>query len=104
MSGFDTIVVGNDLVSEHWLAEQFPATVKALRAAWKEREEHGKATPRSGLLGLAATFGVDLGRLRERAAMDREDLDGLSRLHASVRSALQFPGEEGPWLGERGGT
>ncbi|MGY2001695.1 class I SAM-dependent DNA methyltransferase [Blastococcus sp. SYSU DS1024] len=104
MSGFDTIVVGNDLVSEHWLAEQFPATVKALRAAWKEREEHGKATPRSGLLALAGTFGVDLARLRERAAMDREDLDGLRRLHASVRAALQFPGEEDTWLGERGGT
>ncbi|MCZ2859985.1 DNA methyltransferase [Blastococcus sp. VKM Ac-2987] len=104
MSGFDTIVVGNDLVSEHWLAEQFPATVKALRAAWKEREEHGKATPRSGLLALAGTFGVDLARLRERAAMDREDLDGLRLLHASVRAALQFPGEEGIWLGERGGT
>ena len=33
MTRFDSVVVGNDLVSEHWLAEQFPATVKALRAA-----------------------------------------------------------------------
>ena len=52
MSRFDSIVVGNDLVSEHWLAEQFPATVKAQRTAWKEREDHGKTTPRSGLLSL----------------------------------------------------
>ena len=104
MSGFDSIVVGNDLVSEHWLAEQFPVTVRWLRAAWKEREEHGKTTPRSGLLALASSFGVDLARLRERAAMDRDDPDGLRRLHASVRAALQLPGDEGMWVGERGGA
>ena len=48
MTRFDSIVVGNDLVSEHWLAEQFPAAVAAMRAGWKEREEFGKVTPRSG--------------------------------------------------------
>ena len=53
MSAFDSIVVGNDLVSEHWLAEQFPATVKTLRTAWTEREGYGKETPRSGLRALA---------------------------------------------------
>ncbi|MGY1842047.1 DNA methyltransferase [Modestobacter sp. SYSU DS0875] len=104
MSGFDSIVVGNDLVSEHWLAEQFPVTVRSLRATWKEREEHNKATPRSGLLALASSYGVDLARLRERAAMDRDDPDGLRRLHASVRTALQLPGDEGAWVGERGGA
>lgn len=104
MSGFDTIVVGNDLVSEHWLAEQFPVTVRNLRGAWKEREEHGKATPRSGLLALAGTFGVGLARFRERAASGRDDQDGLRELHAAVRSALQLPGEEAVWVGERGGA
>ncbi|MCU1614231.1 MAG: putative type restriction enzyme methylase subunit [Frankiales bacterium] len=104
MSGFDTIVVGNDLVSEHWLAEQFPVTVKTLRGAWKEREEHGKATPRSGLLALSSTFGVGLARYRERTAAGRENQDGLRELHAAVRAALQLPGEEGEWVGERGGA
>lgn len=104
MSGFDTIVVGNDLVSEHWLAEQFPVTVRSLRGAWKEREEHGKATPRSGLLALANTFGVGLARYRERAATGREDQYGLRELYTAVRAALQLPGEETVWVGERGGA
>ena len=40
MSRFDSIVVGERLVSEHWLAEQFPATVtRPARRAWKERED-----------------------------------------------------------------
>lgn len=86
MSRFDSIVVGNDLVSEHWLAEQFPATVKTLRAAWKEREEHSKTTPRSGLLALSATFGAELVRLRENA-----DVNRLRALHVSVRDACSFP-------------
>ena len=98
VSRFDSIVVGNDLVSEHWLAEQFPATVKTLRAGWKEREEHSKTTPRSGLLALSATFGAELVRLRENA-----DVDRLRALHASVREAMQIPGEEAGWSSERAG-
>ncbi|MGH3843604.1 MAG: Eco57I restriction-modification methylase domain-containing protein, partial [Pseudonocardiaceae bacterium] len=98
MSRFDSIVVGNDLVSEHWLAEQFPATVKTLRAAWKEREEHSKTTPRSGLVALSATFGAELVPLREYA-----DLGGLRTLHAQVREALHLPSEEADWSSDRAG-
>ena len=64
MSRFDSVVVGNDLVSEHWLAEQFPATVKAQRTAWKDREDHGKTTPRSGLLSLGTHLATQLVRFR----------------------------------------
>jgi hypothetical protein len=98
VSRFDSVVVGNDLVSEHWLAEQFPATVKTLRAEWKEREEHNKTTPRSGLIALSATFGVELVRLREHA-----DVNGLRALHAKVREALHIPGAEAGWSSERAG-
>jgi hypothetical protein len=104
MVSFDSVVVGNDLVSEHWLAEQFPATVQTLRAAWKEREEHDKPTPRSGLLALASTFGTRLARLREHGSMGRSGTDGLRELHAAVRVALQLAGAEAPWAGERGGA
>jgi hypothetical protein len=104
MSSFDSIVVGNDLVSEHWLAEQFPATVKSLRGAWKEREDYGKATPRSALLTLAGTFGVGLARLRERGTAGRGEEAELRALHAAVRGALQLPGDEHVWVGERGGA
>jgi len=99
MSRFDSVVVGNDLVSEHWLAEQFPATVKTLRATWKDREEHNKPTPRSGLIALSATFGAKLVRLREQ-----DDADRLRALHAAVRDALQIPGEESAWSSARSGS
>lgn len=98
MSRFDSVVVGNDLVSEHWLVEQFPVTVKTLRADWKEREEHNKITPRSGLLALSTTFGAKLVRLREHG-----DADQLRLLHASVREALLIPGAEAVWSSERVG-
>jgi hypothetical protein len=99
MTAYDSIVVGNDFVSEHWLAEQFPAAVRTLRAGWKEREEHTKTTPRSGLVALATTFGRDLVRAREEPA----DVSRLRELHAQLREALQLPGEESPWAGERAG-
>ena len=96
MSRFDTIVVGNDFVSEHWLAEQFPAAVTKQRVAWKEREEHSKVTPRSGLVALASEFGAALVRLRESG-----DVDALRSLHEQVRKALGLPDEESAWVGVR---
>ena len=98
MSRFDSVVVGNDLVSEHWLAEQFPATVKAQRTAWKDREDHGKTTPRSGLLSLGTHLATQLVRFREQG-----DVDKLREWHASVRAALGFSGDETVWSVERGG-
>jgi hypothetical protein len=103
MSAFDSVVVGNDLVSEHWLAEQFPATVRALRVAWTEREDHDKPTPRSGLTALSTTFGPRLTRLREHGGTGRA-LTELREVHAATRVALQFPGDETGWIGERGGA
>jgi len=99
MSRFDTIVVANDVVSEHWLAEQFPGTVRDLRAAWKERESLGKQTPRSGLLALTSTFGAALTRLRER-----DSAEELRALHARVMAALLPGGTETTWAGDRGGA
>ena len=98
MTRFDTIVVGNDFVSEHWLAEQFPATVTKQRAVWKEREEHQKVTPRSALTALAGSFGRELVRLRESG-----DVERLRELHAAIRSALLIDGEETTWTSERAG-
>ena len=99
MTRFDSIVVGNDLVSEHWLAEQFPAAVAAMRVGWKEREEFDKTTPRSGLTALASRFGADLVKAREQGD------DALLRsLHEAVREALLLPGEEIAWTGGRADT
>jgi hypothetical protein len=99
MTRFDSIVVGNDLVSEHWLAEQFPAAVAAMRAGWKEQEEFGKITPRSGLIALASRFGAELVKAREQGDEVR-----LRALHDDVRAALLLPGEEIVWSGGRADT
>ena len=99
MTRFDSIVVGNDLVSEHWLAEQFPTAVAALRAGWKEREELGKVTPRSGLTALAGRFGAALVTAREHGDEAR-----LRALHTAIREALALPGEETTWTGGRADT
>lgn len=96
MTSYDTVVVGNDLVSEHWLAERFPTTVKALRAEWKDREQHDKRTPRTGLTGLRSRFTARLTTLRERGGDPGE-------LHAAVRAALLLDGPEEPWTGRRPG-
>ncbi|MGE0844168.1 Eco57I restriction-modification methylase domain-containing protein [Pseudonocardia sp.] len=120
MSAFDTIVVENDFVSEHWLAEQFPATVRARRAEWKEREDHAKVTPRSGLISLAGDFGRDLVRYRETESQhheqlaqksqkqiqaERTQLDAqLNALHQAIRAALLLPAEETTWIGSRTDT
>lgn len=120
MSAFDTIVVENDFVSEHWLAEQFPATVRARRAEWKEREDHTKVTPRSGLISLAGDFGRDLVRYREAESQhhdqlaqksqkqiqaERTQLDAqLNALHQAIRAALLLPAEETTWIGSRTDT
>ncbi|GAA1383876.1 class I SAM-dependent DNA methyltransferase [Pseudonocardia kongjuensis] len=120
MSAFDTIVVENDFVSEHWLAEQFPATVRARRAEWKEREDHAKVTPRSGLVSLAGDFGRDLVRYREAESQhheqlaqksqkqiqaERTQLDAqLNALHQAIRAALLLPAEETTWIGSRTDT
>jgi len=51
---FDSIVIGNELVSEHYLASEFPSRVRAVRAGWAEQEAHAKQTPRTGLTKLAS--------------------------------------------------
>ncbi|WP_205346994.1 Eco57I restriction-modification methylase domain-containing protein [Pseudonocardia broussonetiae] len=63
--------------------------MRALRADWKDREEHTKATPRSGLTGLGAKFGSLLVQAREQRS---EKL--LRTLHDAVRQALQLDGPE----------
>ena len=85
MTRFDSIVVGNDLVSEHWLTEQFPAAVAAMRGGLEGAEEFGKITSRSGLTALASQFG-DLVEAREQ-----DDDARLKRTARGRPAALLLP-------------
>ncbi|MGI8309331.1 DNA methyltransferase [Saccharopolyspora hattusasensis] len=88
MSAFDSVVVTGDFVSEHYLSEQFPTRVKALRKDWAEREEVKVATPRSGLTGFAGTAARLLASARERA-----DQDVLRKFYRKTRRALLLDAE-----------
>lgn len=54
ISAYDSIVVEGDFISEHYLAEEFGARVRALRKDWIEREHNDQRTPRQELAALSS--------------------------------------------------
>jgi hypothetical protein len=99
MSRFDSIVVGNELVSEHYLTAEFPARVRDLRKRWAELEGYAKHTPRTGLGGLASSLTGELVTLREAHPERRPDL--LRALYERARAALGLDGDRVTWQFER---
>ncbi|MGW5524845.1 Eco57I restriction-modification methylase domain-containing protein [Gordonia sp. NPDC003950] len=82
---FDSIHNVNDFLSEHWLAEVFPSSLKTLTRQWKEWSEQGKSTPVKGLTAIAAGYIKGLGDLPE----DGETLTGrVTELHAVLLDAV----------------
>lgn len=82
---FDSIHNVNDFLSEHWLAEVFPSSLKTLTRQWKEWSEQGKSTPVKGLTAIAAGYIKDLGDLPEAD----ETLAGrVTELHAVLLDAV----------------
>lgn len=82
---FDSIHNVNDFLSEHWLAEVFPSSLKTLTRQWKEWSEQGKSTPVKGLTAIAAGYIKDLGDLPEAD----ETLAGrVTKLHAVLLDAV----------------
>lgn len=85
MSGYDSIRVEGEFISEHYLAEEFAKTVRALRKDWAERESTGQRTPRQGITGMSGGFVAALMRYRDPATRE-----SLSALHQDVCAALQL--------------
>jgi hypothetical protein len=85
MSGYDSIRVEGEFISEHYLAEEFGKTVRALRKDWAERESTGQRTPRQGITAMTGGFVGSLMRYRESASRE-----SLSALHDEVCAALQL--------------
>lgn len=102
MPSYDSIVVGEDWISEHYFTtdsprESFQGKVIELRKEWDTEAAEGRDTVRRELLGAAGELQVTLSALAENP-------DGAPTVHALLRSTLGFPGELIDYVGERAGT
>ncbi|SDM41836.1 hypothetical protein SAMN05660642_02465 [Geodermatophilus siccatus] len=92
MPSFDSIVVSEEWISEHYLTTDaksgsFLGQVTALRTAWDEEEEAGRASSRSRLQKAATTIA------RAISTLTADDTDAARELHAVVREALGYAGK-----------
>ncbi|MGY1637899.1 class I SAM-dependent DNA methyltransferase [Geodermatophilus sp. SYSU D00742] len=101
MPSFDSIVVSEEWISEHYLTTDarsgsFLGQVNALRTAWDEEEEAGRASSRSRLQKAATTIA------RATSTLTADDTDAAGELHAVVREALGYAGKPEEWTTTRG--
>ncbi|MFD3707115.1 Eco57I restriction-modification methylase domain-containing protein [Nocardia sp. NPDC058658] len=102
MASFDSIVVGEDWISEHYFTtdsvkESFHGKVMELRKAWDAEAKEGRKTVRSSLLSAAGELHTMLGALAENP-------ESALKSSAAVRAAFGFDGELTPFTAERAGS
>ena len=102
MASFDSIVVGEDWISEHYFTtdsvkESFHGKVMELRKGWDAEAKEGRATVRSTLLSAALDLQTALAGLAE-------DPLNAPKAHAQVRAAFGYQGELTPFTAERAGS
>lgn len=102
MPSFDSIVVGEDWISEHFFTtdstkESFQAEVVKLRKLWDEDAKAGHST-------TLTRFSESRGRLQILLSGLSEDASGAAEAYALLRSALGFEGTTADVTFERGGT
>ncbi|MQY18078.1 DNA methyltransferase [Nocardia macrotermitis] len=102
MPSFDSIVVGEDWISEHYFTtdsvkESFHGKVLELRKTWDAEAKENRSTVRSTLLSAARDLQTTLAGLVE-------DPLATSKAHAAVRAALGYQGELTPFSSERAGA
>ncbi|APE33984.1 restriction endonuclease subunit M [Nocardia mangyaensis] len=102
MASFDSIVVGEDWISEHYFTtdsvkESFHGKVMELRKAWDTEAKEGRKTVRSNLLSAAGDLHTLLGSLAENP-------EAAPKAHALVRQTFGFQGELTPFTAERAGS
>ncbi len=102
MASYDSIVVGEDWISEHYFTtdsprESFQGKVIELRKQWDAEAKEGRGTVRQQLLAATRDLQAALSTLAENpgAAADA---------HALMRRALGFGEKLGEFTGERAGT
>ncbi|MGV9414766.1 Eco57I restriction-modification methylase domain-containing protein [Nocardia sp. NPDC003693] len=102
MASFDSIVVGEDWISEHYFTtdsvkESFHGKVMELRKTWDAEAKEGRGTVRASLLAACRDLQSLLAGLAEIP-------ETAPKAHAVVRAALGFEGELSAFTGERAGA
>ncbi|KAB2587420.1 restriction endonuclease subunit M [Rhodococcus erythropolis] len=102
MATFDSIVVGEDWISEHYFTtdsvkESFQGKVLELRKYWDAEGKEGRNTVRQAFLAACRD-------LHTRIAALAEDPDAAPAAHALIRESLGFAGTLVHFHGERAGT
>ncbi|PBI96358.1 hypothetical protein BKP42_40390 [Rhodococcus erythropolis] len=102
MASFDSIVIGEDWISEHYFTtdsvkESFHGKVMELRKLWDAEAKEGRSTVRSDLLATCGELQVALAGLAENP-------DGVLNAHALVRTAFGYPANLTTFTAERAGS
>ncbi len=102
MPSYDSIVVGEDWISEHYFTtdstkESFQGKVLECRKHWDAEAAEGRDTVRRHLLAAAGELQTALSALAEHP-------DGTASAHALTRRILGFAEELTGYRGERAGT
>ena len=102
MPSYDSIVVGEDWISEHYFTtdstkESFQGKVLELRKQWDAEAAEGRETVRRDMLAAAGELQTALSTLEEHP-------EGAAYAHALTRRTLGFTEELTDYIGERAGT
>lgn len=102
MASFDSIVIGEDWISEHYFTtdsakESFHGKVLDLRRLWDAEKREGRTTVRDDL--LAAT-----GDLQTALAALAENPDAAAEAHKLTRTTFGYPAALSTYTAERAGS
>ncbi|MBY3794512.1 N-6 DNA methylase [Rhodococcus fascians] len=102
MASFDSIVIGEDWISEHYFTtdsvkESFHGKVIELRKLWDAEKKEGRKTVRDDLLAVAGTLQTTLAGLPENP-------DGAAEAHALTRTTFGYSAELTTFTTERAGS
>lgn len=102
MASFDSIVVGEDWISEHYFTtdsvkESFHGKVMDLRKGWDAEAKEGRATVRSRFLTAARDLQTALAALGETP-------ETAPKAHAQLRAVFGYTGELTAFTAERAGS
>ncbi|MDO3299761.1 class I SAM-dependent DNA methyltransferase [Mycobacteroides abscessus subsp. massiliense] len=102
MASYDSIVVGEDWISEHYFTtdstrESFQGKVIELRKQWDAEAKEGRGTVRQQLIAATRDLQTALSALAENPG-------GAADAHALVRHTLGFGEKLAEFTGERAGT
>lgn len=102
MASFDSIVIGEDWISEHYFTtdsakESFHGKVLELRRLWDAEKKEGRTTVRDDLLTATKDLQTALAGLAENP-------DNATEVHALVRTTFGYPAALSTFTAERAGS